>query len=139
MATLHELQRLAAMGNALRPDWAVGSLLTHLQANYGTKPYRDIAVALAWIATDPDTATPARMKEAGPWWAATTPRDSNDARTHGNPWCDRCQHAHPVNAPHDIHRKAIDRDNPERRTHIQAARQAALAAAHGTTDEQEPA
>lgn len=139
MATLHELERIAAMAVALRPEWVLASVLTNLKANHGTKPYRDLAVAIAWIATDPDTLTPGRLLEAGPWWAATTPRDSTDARSHGNPYCNQCGHAHPLNAPHDIHRKAIDRDNPERRNHIEAARQAALAAAHGTTDEQEPA
>lgn len=66
-----ELERLAAMGNALRPEWPVKSLLTHLRNHHATRAYRDLAVALAWVATDPATLTPARLAESGPWWRAT--------------------------------------------------------------------
>lgn len=31
-----------------------------------------VAVAAVWVATDPDTQTPARLAEPGPWWAAPT-------------------------------------------------------------------
>lgn len=72
MPTRNEIERLAAMTHALRLDWPVSSLITHLQQNHGERPYRDLAVALAWIATDPDTKTPARLQEAGPWWTATS-------------------------------------------------------------------
>ena len=71
MPTDNELDRLAAMGNALRADWPVRSLRTHLAKNHATRAYRDLAVALAWIAADPQTQTPARLIEAGPWWKAT--------------------------------------------------------------------
>lgn len=76
MATADELTRLAAMGNALRPDWPTNSLRSHLAANHGTRSYRDLAVALAWICTDPETRTPARLSEAGPWWVTTTRHDA---------------------------------------------------------------
>lgn len=66
-----EAERLAAMGNSLRPDWPVPSLLTHIRTNYSDRAYRDVAVALAYVATDPVTQTPARLKEAGPWWRTT--------------------------------------------------------------------
>ena len=72
MPTDNELQRLAAMANALRPEWPTKSLLTHLAKNHADRPYRDLAVALAWIATDLQTLTPARLAEAGPWWKATS-------------------------------------------------------------------
>jgi len=71
MISTTEFERLAAMGNALRPDWPVSSLFTHLTREHSHRAYRDVAVALAWIACDQDTATPARMKEDGPWWLAT--------------------------------------------------------------------
>jgi len=71
MTTDNELQRLAAMANSLRPEWPVRSLLT-LLAKHAARPYRDLAVALAWVATDPRTKTPARLAEAGPWWTATS-------------------------------------------------------------------
>lgn len=72
MPTTNEIERLAAAANALRPDWPVKSLRSHLAANHGTRTYRDLAVALAWICTDPATQTPARLAENGPWWAATS-------------------------------------------------------------------
>ena len=71
MATDNEVQRLAMAANAIRPEWPVRSLVT-LLTKHGTRPYRDLAVALAWIATDARTKTPARLAEAGPWWTATS-------------------------------------------------------------------
>lgn len=65
-----ELARLAAMGNALRPDWPAQSLKTFLHA-FAVNAYRDVAVALAWVAADPESQTPKRLSEAGPWWQAT--------------------------------------------------------------------
>ena len=71
MATDNELQRLAMAANAIRPEWPVRSLVT-LLTKHAARPYRDLAVALAWIATDARTKTPARLSEAGPWWTATS-------------------------------------------------------------------
>ena len=69
MIDKHAAERLAAAGNALRPDWPVKSIMTAL-LDHRDRAYRDVAVALAYIATDPDTRTPARLKESGPWWSA---------------------------------------------------------------------
>lgn len=67
-----EAERLAAAVNAMRPDWPVASVMTFLsKPEISRRPYRDVAVALAWVATDPLTQTPARLLEAGPWWRAT--------------------------------------------------------------------
>lgn len=71
MPTRTEIEQLAAMGHALRPDWPTRSLVTHLARNHAERPYAHVAVALAWVATDPRTKTPARLAENGPWWAAT--------------------------------------------------------------------
>ena len=71
MTTDNELQRLAMAANAIRPEWPVRSLVT-LLTKHAARPYRDLAVALAWIATDAQTKTPARLAEAGPWWTATS-------------------------------------------------------------------
>lgn len=73
MTTHDERQRLAAMASALRPDWPVRSLYTLLTDDevLVKRAYRDVATALAWIGTDPETKTPARLKEPGPWWSAT--------------------------------------------------------------------
>ena len=66
--TKTEAARLAAMGNALRPEWPAQSILTYLTEYHGQRPYQDVALALAFIATDEATQTPKRLSEAGPWW-----------------------------------------------------------------------
>ena len=66
-----QAHRLAAAVNALRPDWPAASLSTFIRKNLAERAYRDAAVALAWVATDPETQTPARVLENGPWWRAT--------------------------------------------------------------------
>ena len=70
-----EAHRLAASINALRPDWPLASLSTFIRTKLADKAYRDATVALAWIATDEKTTTPARVLEAGPWWRAATAGD----------------------------------------------------------------
>lgn len=65
-----ELARLANAAHRLREDWPVASLRS-LLAEHASKPWRDVAVALTWIATDPNTTTPGRLNLPGPWWTAT--------------------------------------------------------------------
>lgn len=72
MPSKNDIARLAAMTNLLRPDWPISSLITWLTNDHAHRTYQDLAVALAWIATDPDTKTPKRMNESGPWWQAVT-------------------------------------------------------------------
>ena len=99
-----EADRLACMGNALRPDWPVASLKTHLRNHHTTRAYRDLAVALAYIATDARTLTPARLKEPGPWWRTTeeqrTPPVGVAPRCglhpdHPAPSCPECERINP--------------------------------------------
>jgi len=71
MISRDETERLAAMANALRPDWPVKSLATFIVNELTRRTYREVAIALAWVATDPATDTPKRMLEAGPWWNAS--------------------------------------------------------------------
>lgn len=85
MLTKTEIERLAGMANALRPDWPVNSLTTAVAA-LRTRAYRDVAVALAWIATDANTKTPGRIAEPGPWWKATQ-ADSPTPTIHVRPQC----------------------------------------------------
>jgi hypothetical protein len=66
--TPHEADRLAAAANALRPDWPTPSIRSYLLASHAHRGYRDTAAALAYIATDPDTRTPKRLEQDGPWW-----------------------------------------------------------------------
>jgi len=92
MITRTEIERLAAAANQLRPDWPIPSLVTHLSNHHAARPYRDLAVALAWIAADPETKTPARLLEAGPWWvAAVADTASKPTATPVPPSkCERC-------------------------------------------------
>lgn len=64
-------ERLAHMTHALRPDWPTKSLLTFIRSEMTNHTYREAAISLAWIATDPDTRTPKRVLEQGPWVNAT--------------------------------------------------------------------
>ena len=63
-----EIERLAKSANGLRPDWPWNSLATFLETHLVDRAYRDVAVALAYVAADPETRTPKRVLEAGPWW-----------------------------------------------------------------------
>jgi hypothetical protein len=66
-----QLARLAAVGNALRPEWPAQSLLSLLKREFSSRAYRDVAVAMAYVAADEETTTPGRLLENGPWWQAT--------------------------------------------------------------------
>ena len=74
-----EIDRIAAAINMLRPDWPAASLRTLLaRQELVHRPRRDVAVALAWVACESATLTPARVLEAGPWWRAAV---ADEART----------------------------------------------------------
>lgn len=85
-----EAQRLAASINALRPDWPVKSLMTLIETELHLRSYRDAAVALAYVATDPGTRTPKRVAEAGPWWAATPGQSQPQRRLRPDEICREC-------------------------------------------------
>jgi hypothetical protein len=98
--SLDERQRLAAMGNVLRPDWPAGSLLTLITQDLKHRSYRDIAIALAVIATDPNTQTPGRLKEPGPWWEAARP--VTDTAPRGKGRCPNCNGFHTAQSPCNV-------------------------------------
>lgn len=77
MATRDEIQRIAAAMNALRPDWPVRSLVTFLESHQAGKPYRDLAIAAAAVATDVRTQTPNLLNEHGAWWSAAQAATGN--------------------------------------------------------------
>lgn len=91
MLSRTEVERLAAMAHELRPDWPVSSLCTWLMASHANRAYRDVAVALAWVAADTATRTPKRMDEAGPWWQAVRTAGS-DATYHHFERCAQVGH-----------------------------------------------
>jgi hypothetical protein len=69
----HEAERIADALTHLRPDWPVKQLRTLLaDPRIAGRPRRDVVVALAWVASEPGTASPYRVLEAGPWWRAAT-------------------------------------------------------------------
>jgi hypothetical protein len=109
-----QLARLADAGHALRPDWPTKSLHTFLAKNFATKAYRDVAIALAYIATvDPPTDTPQLLLKTGPWWTATAATRSEAARHPSSvAYGDLCQ-------THGTHRDACP---PNCNPHAAAAR-----------------
>lgn len=68
----HDIERIAAAVNVLRPDWPTQSLRTFISNNLADRPRRDVMVAFAWISCEPNTSKPARILAAGPWWKAAT-------------------------------------------------------------------
>jgi hypothetical protein len=80
----HEAQRIAHAMHAARPDWPASSLLTLIRKKLIDRPRRDVFVALAWVASEPNSATPARVLEAGPWWRAAGVEGNSTNRP--DPW-----------------------------------------------------
>jgi hypothetical protein len=74
-----QIERLAGMAAKLRPDWPARSVKTYLATRQAHRPFADLAVALAVIATDPSVDTPARLDQHGRWWVAAW--HANGART----------------------------------------------------------
>lgn len=147
-----DAERIAAAIHALRPDWPAASVLTLIGKHYQHRPVRDIAVALTWIACDPNSRTPGRITEDGPWWTAAgawkpgqqteptpaTPRAHETCTVDGHSgWAGNCAQCRadllaavtsPEPAEPAIDPDAIDREVTYRRG-AAAARQA-LAATH---------
>jgi len=91
----YEIERIAAAINTLRPDWPTKSLITLMhRPELTNRPRRDVAVALAWIACETNTANPGRVIEAGPWWKAATIETPNSNRARPPKKTDECPH-HP--------------------------------------------
>lgn len=78
----HEIDRIASAFHVLRPDWPHASLRTFIAKNLADRPRRDVAVALAWISCESNTATPARVLENGPWWKAANAESSGTTTAH---------------------------------------------------------
>ena len=75
MITRTEAERLALAIHTLRGDWPTASILTLIRTDLTHWPLRDLGVALVHVALDQHpngdwvSATPARVKENGPWRA----------------------------------------------------------------------
>ena len=82
----------------LRPDWPTRSLKTLLaRPELANRPRRDVTVALAWVACESGTATPARVLESGPWWKAAAIDSNNQPLEHLAPHerCRTCSKSQP--------------------------------------------
>jgi hypothetical protein len=136
----HEAQRIAAAMHAARPDWPASSVLTLIRKKLIDRPRRDVFVALAWVASEPASHTPARVLEAGPWWRAA---GIEGAATKPTPWephlicttCskteDRCKATRFAGDDHPFvsrARNAQDTDRPADVTHrlVVGLREAAM-------------
>ncbi len=98
-----EIERIAAAINVARPDWPLPSLITLLKRpELAHRPRRDVFVALAWVASETATQTPARVIEAGPWWKAAAadssqaltrypPKRGEDCPRHPGEWPESCR------------------------------------------------
>ena len=61
-----QIERIAAALHALRPDWPIASLAKFVQ-DRANQPMTDLLVQLVLVAVDPETKTPARIDQDGPW------------------------------------------------------------------------
>ena len=91
MPNASAIDRIAAAIHALRPNWPQRSIQTLIEgdASLAAKGFQDLTLALAYVATDPKTLTPARVRETGPWWRIGLPADGD--RTQLDPRRPRCQ------------------------------------------------
>lgn len=88
----NQARAIAKATSYLRPEWtetSLFSLLSSLPAARRDMPARDVMLALTWIAYDPATREPGRLKIEGPWWHVA----DRAARTEAAPehlttqWC----------------------------------------------------
>ena len=61
-----QIERIAAAIHALRPDWPIPSLKKFV-SDRAHQPMTDLLVQLTIVAVDPETKTPARIDQDGPW------------------------------------------------------------------------
>jgi hypothetical protein len=92
----HEAERIAAAMHEARPDWPTSSVLTLIRKSLLDKPRRDVFVALAWVASEPNSHTPARVLESGPWWRAAGVEGATSKREQPgrDERCSVCSEAH---------------------------------------------
>ena len=97
-----DAERIAQAIHDLRPEWPAQSVLTLIgnSDDLRTRAYRDLAVALTYVACDPASLTPGRVREAGPWWAHTNAQKATvsaislscpDHPSQKAAWCQECE------------------------------------------------
>ena len=124
-----EVERIAKAINGLRPDWPWNALVTFIETHLSERAYRDAAVALAFVACEPETRTPKRVLESGPWWhigPASTRTTEPGIATY-------CEHGRPSGLQCDECAPVIERTPPT--AEQRAAMRAAIAEAKTTITE----
>lgn len=99
MMTKADARIIAESVALVRPDWLVSSL-TSLLHEFRAKEPRDVHIAALWVAYDPQTRTPARLREDGPWWRLGSPQHDPTAAPTLPRWRDDLTDAMP--APPDV-------------------------------------
>lgn len=131
-----EIARLAAIVWNVRPEWQQTSLHTLISRNLAAKPYHLAVVAFIACAVDPDTKTPARVLENGPWWRAAAIAFGYEPATpiplhRDDLHCKRCGLLRTDGEDHQCQRVADAHEGAAR------ARQALAAARNTRTDTEE--
>lgn len=124
-----EVERIAKAINGLRPDWPWNSLVTFIGTHLSERAYRDVAVALAYVACEAETRTPKRVLESGPWWHISPA----STRTTEPGIVTYCEHGRPSGLQCDECTPAIERTPPT--AEQRAAMRAAIAEAKTTITE----
>lgn len=102
-----EAARLGTAAAILQPLWDAQSVKTILLDPHQPtrhRPAQDVAAALGWLALDPDTRTPARIHEPGPWWPALTAGNEGGMRGVTCPRCRETWMPNPDTPPHECTR-----------------------------------
>jgi hypothetical protein len=92
-----EAARISAAIAVIRPDWPERSIRTLLaDPPLSQRIFRDVLVALAYVAADPQTHTPGRILHAGPWWQIGNPEPEPTRAI-------RCPDCHAAHMPTEDH------------------------------------
>jgi hypothetical protein len=99
LITDNELSRLADMVQALRPEWPARTTRSFLARSMRNRTYADLMLALAAVCADPESTSPARVEQPGPWWQAAKANAGRSSVPEVGPGrgvtaCDRVGHEH---------------------------------------------
>ena len=133
-----EAEQIASAVSIIRPDWLRTSLATtlgRLPGHLRARPARDVHLALVWIAYDPDTKTPGRLAQDGPWWATARLAGPGAQRATEPGIVTYCSHGEPGTRCLECHPRAHHGHGPT--PEQRAAMRAAIATAKEATKERE--
>ena len=145
----NQARAIAKAVSFIRPDWqetSLYSLLSDLPAARRDRPARDVMLALVWLAYDPNTDKPGRLKLDGPWWhiadtaarteAAPNPTAVAWCQTHGRPYLGQCRYCRDGQAVEPAGTGPTPEQRAAIRVGIEAGRQATHQLANPRPEEQ---